>query len=313
MQMSCVYVVDRIYKNYVSILINLCEDNHIQTDRIIGPLETRAGQPFSICGIGRRCQNLSAVGRSLVESVLALEYCIGMNRGGHLAYDSLKSQKAGAPDIKNLQLSLLLLAIRQCNVLVIGKCLDKIHNILYSYHATQNETMLRFFTNVITYELIILANECSLPDTDIYSHRMVNYADLPYFAGALGDLCAAICNLLMKRSEENKKHTYQAIVDYIDHGFMSPDMSLQALSEKFNLSVQYISHFIKEQSGRNFIDYLTDKRMDMACRLLQSSNIRIHKICEEVGYINAPSFTRKFTEKFGMNPGKYRVTFAKHR
>jgi len=88
-------------------------------------------------------------------------------------------------------------------------------------------------------------------------------------------------------------------------------MSLQLLSEQFNLSIQYMSHFFRAKSGSNFIEYIIQRRMNRACELLVSTEKRIHEICEEVGYHNVPSFTRKFTEMYGMNPSRYRVTFRK--
>lgn len=55
----------------------------------------------------------------------------------------------------------------------------------------------------------------------------------------------------------------------------------------------------------NFIDYLTDFRMEVSKEALAMSTMQINEIAEKVGY-NSSYFNRLFKKKFGMTPGQYR-------
>jgi len=300
------YIIDRTYKNYIAILLNLDNDNQNRVEEMIESLEGRISKTELIYGIGRLCKHLSSISRSNVESVLALEANMQINQQGFLTYDDLASKRISPLATEQLQLSLLIQGIRQSNTSVINKYVDNISNVLIGSHTLESESLLRFYTSIITHELMQFAIECAFPDADIYALRFIKYESLPEFIGILTEFCRDLCSFILKRSKSDKQQLFDSISEYINQNFTSLDMSLKLLSMEFSLSIQYLSHFFKEMSGKNFIDYITAKRMDLACQLLKTTKSHIQQICEEVGYINAPSFTRKFTEIYGISPGKYR-------
>jgi len=304
-----VYVIDRVYKNYVAILVNLQDDAPKRVQEVIEEIENKIGSDGLTYGIGRRCRHLSAISRSNVESVLALEANIQKGGVGFLTYEDLDTQNPLATE--QLQLSLLIQGIRQCNASVIDKYIDIISNVLVGNSAMESENLLRFYTSIINHELMLFATECAFPDADIYAIRLIKYESLPDFISIFTEFCKCLCDFISRRNESDKQQLFNSINEYIDENYTSPDMSLKLLSVEFNLSIQYLSHFFKELSGKNFIDYITAKRMDLACKLLKTTKSHIQQICEEVGYINAPSFTRKFTEIYGISPGKYRLQQSK--
>ena len=58
--------------------------------------------------------------------------------------------------------------------------------------------------------------------------------------------------------------------------------------------------------GKNFIEYITDKRLEMGAGLLVDTDAPVGEIVYQVGYSDAASFTRKFTRHFLISPGAYR-------
>ena len=78
------------------------------------------------------------------------------------------------------------------------------------------------------------------------------------------------------------------------------------LANQFNMSIPYMSRFFLEHSGVNFVDYLSQKRMQRACELLRTTDDPVREIVEKVGYCNVSSFTRKFSELYDVTPGRFR-------
>ncbi|MDQ8737635.1 helix-turn-helix domain-containing protein [Paenibacillus sp. LHD-38] len=94
---------------------------------------------------------------------------------------------------------------------------------------------------------------------------------------------------------------------FIEAEYVNPNMSLEYLSEKFNINAKYVSKLFKETTGHKFIDFLIDIRLNEAKRLLAETRRPIQDIAVEVGYTSAISFTRVFKKVVGSSPGEYRT------
>jgi len=89
----------------------------------------------------------------------------------------------------------------------------------------------------------------------------------------------------------------------VDRNF---SLSLQEVAEQLEVSSFWLSHLFKKEEGNNFIDYLTDVRMEEAKRLLRESNLKIYEIAEAVGYKDLQHFGKVFKRKTGLKPKEYK-------
>lgn len=90
-------------------------------------------------------------------------------------------------------------------------------------------------------------------------------------------------------------------------------LSLEMVAQSVYLSPNYFSYLFKEQTGYNFIDYLTNVRLTEAKRLLKYTKKPIKKISEEVGYNDPSYFGMVFKRVVGMTPGQYRCKSAEEK
>ncbi len=88
------------------------------------------------------------------------------------------------------------------------------------------------------------------------------------------------------------------------------NITLNSLAEQFFLHPNYLSRLFKEKTGTNFIEYLTQIRMEKVKELLGSSNRKIIDICAIVGYDNPRYFSKVFKQYTGMTPREYREHIA---
>lgn len=84
------------------------------------------------------------------------------------------------------------------------------------------------------------------------------------------------------------------------------NITLNYLAEHFYLHSNYLSRLFKEKTGKNFIDYLTDVRMENAKELLTNTEHKIIEICAMTGYDNPRYFSKLFKSYTGMTPREYR-------
>lgn len=100
---------------------------------------------------------------------------------------------------------------------------------------------------------------------------------------------------------------------YLQHNYMAYDISLDSVSAILNLSSAYFSTLFKRTFGVNFLDYLTELRMEAAKDLLTDPLRSTAEVAGMVGYESANYFTRAFKKKVGMTPTDYRRAAAQGR
>ncbi|QHT62246.1 response regulator [Paenibacillus lycopersici] len=83
-------------------------------------------------------------------------------------------------------------------------------------------------------------------------------------------------------------------------------ITLADLSEHVGMSKSHLSLVFREQTGCNFVDYLTHYRIERAKRLLRSDSGRIYEIATMVGFENEKYFSQVFRGRVGVTPTEYK-------
>lgn len=74
-----------------------------------------------------------------------------------------------------------------------------------------------------------------------------------------------------------------------------------------DLSPNYLAHLIKKQSGKTFVDLVTERRMEKACELLAHTTQRIGDVAAAVGFEDEAYFARRFRQRYAVSPRQFRV------
>jgi len=92
---------------------------------------------------------------------------------------------------------------------------------------------------------------------------------------------------------------------YIGNNY-NKDISLVDVSREVNISPYYFSKVFKDETGWNFIEYLTNLRIEKAKELLSSTECSMKEICVMVGYSEPNYFSRTFKKNVGVTPTEYK-------
>lgn len=111
----------------------------------------------------------------------------------------------------------------------------------------------------------------------------------------------------------NRESGYSAVVQntiaYIRNNYSS-NISLSDAAAVSQVSSSYLSLIFKQETGVNFSSYLTDYRMEMAKKMLVSTNKKIYEIAEEIGFSSPYYFSKVFKEYTGMTCKEYRDKYT---
>lgn len=84
------------------------------------------------------------------------------------------------------------------------------------------------------------------------------------------------------------------------------NITLNMLADQFYLHPNYLSRLFKEKTGRNFVEYMTEVRMEKVKELLEDPEKKVSDISMMAGYDNPRYFSKVFKQFTGKTPSEYR-------
>jgi two-component system response regulator YesN len=89
--------------------------------------------------------------------------------------------------------------------------------------------------------------------------------------------------------------------------FADSELTVETVCSQLGVSTSYFSTMFKKVTGKTFVNYLTEYRMEAAVELLLTGNAKTYVIAEQTGYSDPNYFSYVFKKQFGMSPSKYRA------
>ena len=193
----------------------------------------------------------------------------------------------------------------------VGEIHDFVESYLYNINEAMNSTM---FCNYVILNIrfaVLSYVENSGMDMETYLEKIGRYAQnvhmqkdevFEYFVHMLH---AAISMRDELNSSQSSKKLKRAL-EYIDEHYMDEDISLGSVACEMKVSANYLSSAFSQSMERTFTEYITEKRMDRAKKLLLETELTSAEIATEVGYKDAHYFSFVFKKTAGISPREYR-------
>ncbi len=108
----------------------------------------------------------------------------------------------------------------------------------------------------------------------------------------------------------DKRDKFLPVLDYINVN-LDKSLSLGELAEVMGYNKRYFGNLFKEVFTVSPIQYVTNRKMSVACRLLADSNLTIQEIAYQLGFESEFYFSRMFKIKTGKSPKEYRIDIRK--
>ena len=112
---------------------------------------------------------------------------------------------------------------------------------------------------------------------------------------------------LVKTDKQNVDRLNQ-VIDYTITNFASK-IILEVVASMSNMSVSNFCKYFKTRMKKTYVQYLTEVRIAMSCKLLIENKLSVHQIAFESGFINISNFNRAFKLTKQMTPLSYRKSY----
>ena len=91
--------------------------------------------------------------------------------------------------------------------------------------------------------------------------------------------------------------------------FYSQGITLEEISDKLNVTPEYLGTQFKKEVGESFSIYIKKYRINKAKKLLLSTSLKLYQISERVGYSDPKYFSKVFKESTNYLPLEYRKLY----
>ncbi len=99
--------------------------------------------------------------------------------------------------------------------------------------------------------------------------------------------------------------TVEQICAYLAANYQQK-FSLSEVAARFYLSPYYLSRLFRRVTGQSIVDYINNRRIEAAQKLLETTELSISAVAEQTGFASAAHFRRVFREVMGTGPLQYR-------
>ncbi|MBZ0059952.1 MULTISPECIES: GlxA family transcriptional regulator [Enterobacteriaceae] len=98
------------------------------------------------------------------------------------------------------------------------------------------------------------------------------------------------------------------LIDYLQRNISQP-LSLDVLADSVAMSRRTLTRHFMKATGMSVIEWITAERLRRSQLLLESSNLPMEAVAEQVGYLSAVTWRQQFKARFGVSPAEWRKTF----
>lgn len=103
---------------------------------------------------------------------------------------------------------------------------------------------------------------------------------------------------------ETGENIIDQIKNYIEANYTDSKINLASVAQLFGFNASYLSRKFKQDTGKNFVEYLTECRMERAIKLAER-NMKMFNTSAEVGIPDPNYFGRCFKKYTGMSYSDY--------
>ena len=149
---------------------------------------------------------------------------------------------------------------------------DEMLHDIYAMHRAGKKNEARGY-DVTGYFLIVMSRLVKLADRDAGSRR---------------------ADALVKHAKKFVEDNYSLPIGVAD------------IADYLRIDRTYLYRLFMSIEGVSPSDYIRDVRLQAAARMLENDSVSVSKAAENAGLFNISNFYKRFNERFGMSPKRYR-------
>ena len=184
----------------------------------------------------------------------------------------------------------------------IQKLLDVVESRLSdikNYDALKNYYCYKLLT-------VYFANAKDAQSLKKEMERLINFGDSGQLFVMMKQSVRTLCVVMNENEQTTANKLSKKLLNYVDVNFNNQNLCLTSAADYLETSIYVVSRLFKDATGKGFKEYVTDKRLEYARELLETTNYNVSEISAMAGFENTVYFSGVFKAKYGLPPTQYR-------
>jgi len=306
---------DELGKKFIivqkDIEIEASEFNRIFVEALKNILETSNKVLDTVLniGIGNVYNQLFSIHKSYLNAKEALKYkyVLGTNKLIHInQLSEIRREKFNYPIEKEKALITSIISAKEDSLdLLLGliKEIAQIMNFdIFKINIAITQVINNIYTNVLK-KYSSLSNVYDL--SEIMKVGFLGVETLDDISKRLMENISSLINIIREYNLNKGDNIVNKACEYVlNH--VEEDVTLKSIANNFNISKNYFCSIFKQQTGKNFLEYITKAKMDRAKILLKRHDYKVYEVSEVLGYKETAYFSKLFKKYTGHNPAEYK-------
>ena len=141
--------------------------------------------------------------------------------------------------------------------------------------------------------------------TQVKDLGFLRYKDIEKIKTHFINNVSELINVIKKYGLNNNSTIVNMACEYVLEN-IDEKITLASISDYLHISKNYFCTLFKQETGENFLDYLTKAKIDRAKVLLKEDNYKIYEISDLLGYKEKGYFSKLFKKYTGFTPADYK-------
>lgn len=309
----------------IAVLVKGYEEGAISaaTNKIIEYIKNRICVLQSIdyfIGIGTKVSRLSELSKCFDDASKAFAYQYIVERNQVIHCENLTAYRV----VKDMNIDIKDIDINKTDKAVITSFLrtgskNEVRHFLNDYFMNLGENAMKSFlfcqyiTLSVYFCCISVMEELGYSSENIVEQcgDIMSMNSLHLSLNEIIDYFEKVFNIVIDYRDKSSMNKYSNLLkqakEYINENYSSEDISLNSVANKVNVSTSYFSTIFRQETGHNFIEYLSEIRMEKAKELLKCSSMKSSEVGYAVGYKDPHYFSFLFRKTQGCTPKEFRM------
>ena len=281
---------------------------HIIVEEVVQSVERIMGYTCAI-GVSRMTDSLQGSRQLYMEAMNALSYSRQTEESVHYIADEEKKESFDQEKIQN--------TVSMIDNLLRGGTKEEMKEFLekFSDQISEGKMAPALAEFMITQMIASIfqtvytvaggeALEKLQSDFHFVNHNMVGQIMERY--EQYEELCLSAKEMIAEQRKKSGELLCDKVLEIINTRYKDTELSIVGVSNEIAVSPNYLSALLKKNTGRTFVELLTNKRMEKAKELLICTAMKIREISEECGYKDQHYFSYCFKKAVGISPNQCR-------
>jgi len=277
-------------------------------EKVLKEIQRNANVRVTI-GIGEACSKLRDISQSYMGAKAALrhKYILGGNRVIHIRQSDInEKQYLLYPAEREKLLVEYIMSGDDSAVKLAENVFDDI-----AVGTENNLKRIAFAANQLMFNISHYIDMKYDFVNKLYDFRKFNNVDFlefgskeeikSFFILFVNSLMNVVREYLPVQNNTLIKDACEYVLNNIDQ-----EITLARMADHLNISKNYFCSLFKQETGINFLEYVTKVKMEWAKLLLKEGTYKTYKVSEMLGYREASYFSRLFSKYTGFSPAEYK-------